>query len=111
MPLERGSYNQFENYDESEVQSLTEQGWQMDADGLDEETAQNIIRNMTVDYRAFKKEDGTCTILVKQQSAYESLSGGSMNDIREMRSGFKESVNEVMEGNDPNGATGTNGRP
>jgi hypothetical protein len=110
MPLESNQYNlpKLENYDESEVKSLTEQGWQVDADGLNEEEALQMTQNMTVEYKLFRKEDGTCMILVKQQSAYENLSGGN-TDIGGIRSDVNNSVNDVM--GEYTSSTGTNGRP
>jgi len=110
MPLESAQYNlpKLENYDESEVKSLTEQGWQIDADGLNEEEALQMAQTMNVEYRLFRKEDGTCIILVQQPSAYENLSGGNTN-IGEIRSGVNNSVNDVM--GEYAGTSGTSGRP
>ncbi len=91
----------FEQYDETEVMSLIGQGWEMDADGLDEDEAYEMSQQITQENRVFVKEDGTCTILVKQMGAIEEMSQGEYGqnpqDLRDgLRDGYNDRVSEVM---------------
>lgn len=66
-------YEAVEPYDEQLVSSLLSQGWDIDAQGLDVEEAFQMADMSLNDYRIFQKEDGTCTLLIKQQSALEEM--------------------------------------
>lgn len=107
MGLETGEGPSFEHYDEAKIQELFSQGWEMDADGLDEDEAYEMTQMMTNEHRVFIKEDGLCTILIKQMGAYEELSqseyGQNPQDLRnEMHREYNDIVPEVMEDNDQN---------
>ncbi len=102
MGFENVGNSSFEAYNEAEVQDLLGQGWQMDADGINEEEAIQMTEMINGEYKLLRKEDGTCAILVKQENAYESMGGA---DLDQMRGGVRSSVDEVM------GESGSNNRP
>jgi hypothetical protein len=66
-------YEAVESYDEQLVSSLLSQDWEMDAQGLNIEEALQMADMSLDDYRIFQKEDGTCTLLIKKQSALEEM--------------------------------------
>lgn len=102
IEFSEGSY--FEQYDEDKIQNLIAQGWEIDADGLDEDEAREMSQYINQEHRIFRKEDGLCTILVKQKSAIEEMSqdefGQNPQDLRaEMNRKYYDSLPEVMEDN------------
>ncbi|MCD6109270.1 hypothetical protein J7J83_00730 [bacterium] len=99
----------FEYYDENEVQNLLNQGWQLDADGLNEDEASQMIKMIDNEYRVFQREDGSCTILIKQMSAIDEMSHEipeqNPDDIRtEMNNRYQNTLPDIVE----DGANGNN---
>ena len=69
-----------ETYNTETIDSLLNQGWDFDAEGLSEEEAMQTSSMIKEEYRIFQKEDGTCTILVAPKSALSSISQNPVNE-------------------------------
>lgn len=101
MNFEKDPGFSFESYNEDEIQNLIQQGWMIDAEGIDENEAQEMSQMISEENRVFIKEDGTCVILVKQMSAIEDMSqteqGENPQDLRdEMHNEYYDRLPEVM---------------
>jgi len=91
MNIEKGENYTFEYYDESVIQELLAQGWQIDADGLDEEDTIQITQMMDTEYKLFQREDGLCTILVKETNAIEEMTNDELGQNPES---VKQNMNQ-----------------
>ncbi|MBD3156198.1 hypothetical protein GF369_00035 [Candidatus Peregrinibacteria bacterium] len=69
-----------EPYDEQLISSLTSQGWYVDAKGLDVDEAFQMADMSLDEYRIFQKEDGTCTLLIKEPSALDEMNPESYQE-------------------------------
>lgn len=96
----------FEQYDDDLIMNLVGQGWEMDADGLDEDEAIQMMQEMNNECRVFQKEDGSCTILVKQMGALEEMSneyGQTPKGVQDnMHNEYYDRLPEVMGKNNQN---------
>lgn len=87
-------YEGVEPYDEELVSSLTSQGWNIDAVGLDVDEAFQMADMSLNEYRIFQKEDGTCTLLVKEPSALEEMGPESYQE--QMNQQYYDRLPEIM---------------